>query len=108
MLWPLVALTVSIWPSIFSTVPRIRTGGVGGRAPAGRQWRKRRRATVLRWRGSWVGSWWGWDRLPRLALDYSSGHDRPRPLEVLGLDGVQRPIGQRAHGIGRVVAAVLR
>src|SRR6266446_5720085 len=34
MLWPLLALMVSLVPSIFSTVPRILTGGLGAWATA--------------------------------------------------------------------------
>src|SRR5260221_11434860 len=43
-----------------------------------------------------------WTAMPELA------RERPRPLEVLRLDRVQRPVSQRADGVGGGVAAVLR
>src|SRR5260221_14471783 len=43
-----------------------------------------------------------WNAMPELA------RERPRPLEVLRLDRVQRPVSQRAEGVGGVVAAVRR
>src|SRR5215467_5235341 len=35
-------------------------------------------------------------------------NQRPRLLQILRLDRIQRLVGERAHGAGRVVAGVLR
>src|SRR5262249_54801466 len=47
-------------------------------------------------------------RRPPSPRSASRLNQRPRLLQILRLDRIQRLVGERAHGAGRVVAGVLR